>query len=92
MPKYTEHKIAGNYLYYTTHCIVEAMHAHASNEELKEEGSAKFFVMANGDTKVQSKGQLNEHQIHVIQRYIKKHYLEMYKKWAARSDEGFYEG
>lgn len=92
MPKYTEHKVAGNYLYYTSHCIIEAMHVHASNEELVEKGSAKFFVKSNGDTEVRDKGRLNDHEISVIQRYIKKHYQEMYKKWSARSSEGFFEG
>ena len=32
MPKYFQDKVAGYYLYYTKHCIVEAMHAHASDK------------------------------------------------------------
>ena len=50
MPKYFDFKIAGYYLYFTTHCIVECMHVHASDNELSEPGSAKFFVKGNGDT------------------------------------------
>lgn len=34
MPKYFEYKVYGHYLYFTSHCIVEAMHVHASDEEL----------------------------------------------------------
>lgn len=37
---------------YTSHCIVEAMHVHASNPKLTEAGSAKFFVKSNGETTV----------------------------------------
>lgn len=29
MPKYYEFKVCGYYLYYTAHCIIEAMHVHA---------------------------------------------------------------
>ena len=43
MPKYFEFKISGYFLYYTSHCIIEAMHVHASDKKLAEVGSAKFF-------------------------------------------------
>lgn len=45
MPKYYPFKIAGYYLYFTSKCIVEAMHVHASDSKLTEETSAKFFVI-----------------------------------------------
>ena len=47
MPKYYEYKVCGYYLYYTSHCIIEAMHVHASDKKLTESGSAKFFVKSN---------------------------------------------
>lgn len=40
---------------YTSSCIVEAMHVHASDRKLTEAGSAKFFVKGNGDTTVENK-------------------------------------
>lgn len=43
MPKYYEFKIAGYYLYFTSFCIIECMHVHASDRRLTESGSAKFF-------------------------------------------------
>ncbi len=92
MPKYFRDKIAGYYICYTKHCVIEAMHAHASDEELTEAGSAKFWVKSNGDTEIQNKGRLAEHELKAIQRYIKKHYKEMYEKWSEDSDTGFYEG
>ncbi|MBQ6554219.1 MAG: DUF4160 domain-containing protein [Firmicutes bacterium] len=91
MPKYYSYKIAGYYLYFTSHCTVEAMHAHASDKRLTEAGSAKFFVMKNGDTTVENKGQLNEREVNVIRKFIKMHYKEMYTLWAAMSDKGFYD-
>ncbi len=45
MPKYYDFMICGYYLYFTSHCIVEAMHVHASDRHLTESGSAKLFVM-----------------------------------------------
>ena len=48
MPKYYAFKICGYYLYFTSHCIIEAMHVHASDKKLTESGSAKFFVKGNG--------------------------------------------
>lgn len=43
MPKYYEFKVYGYYLYFTSHCIIEAMHVHASDGKLTEQGSAKFL-------------------------------------------------
>mgnify|MGYP005878585317 CR=1 FL=1 len=44
MPKYYDFMICGYYLYFTSHCIVEAMHVHDSDRRLTESGSAKLFV------------------------------------------------
>lgn len=59
MPKYYEYKIAGYYLYFTSYCVIECMHVHASDRKLTEAGSAKFFVKDNGDTVLQNRGILN---------------------------------
>lgn len=90
MPKYFPFKVADHYLYYTKHCLIECMHAHASDRKYTESGSTKFFVYSDGRTYVQNKGQLTEYQIRIIQRYIKKHYMEMYEMWARDTDTGFY--
>jgi len=90
MPKYYEFKVCGYYLYYTTACIVEAMHVHASDTKLTRKGSAKFFVKANGDTTIENKGVLKEYEINTIRKFIKIHYKEMYEKWTAISETGFY--
>jgi hypothetical protein len=92
MPKYYEFKIAGYYLYFTSFCIVECMHAHASDRKLTESGSAKFFVKENGDTVLQNKGILNDREISKIRAFIKINYKDMYKKWSEYSHEGFYKG
>ena len=92
MPKYFNYKVCGYYLYFTSHCIVECMHVHASDRKLTEEGSAKFFVCENGDSVLQTSGVLNEREIRRIQSFIKENYLEMYLKWAELSDQGFYRG
>ena len=90
MPKYYGFKIAGYYLYFTSHCIIECMHVHASDRKLTESGSAKFFVRENGDTVLQNRGILNDREIRIIQGFIKQNYQEMYLKWAEYSSEGFY--
>lgn len=91
MPKYYDYKVAGYYLYFTSHCVIECMHVHASDRKLTESGSAKLFVKSNGDSVVQDQGMLNQREILKIQEFIKKNYQEMYLKWAAYSKEGFYE-
>ena len=90
MPKYYSFKVAGYYLYFTSFCTVECMHVHASNEQLSEAGSGKFFVKQNGDTLLQNRGRLNDREIGIIQAFIKQNYKEMYLKWARYSDKGFY--
>ena len=90
MPKYYEFKIAGYYLYFTSYCVIECMHVHASDRRLIEAGSAKFFVRDNGDTVLQERGILTDREISKIQKFIKQNYQEMYLKWSAYSEQGFY--
>ena len=90
MPKYYDYKIAGYYLYFTSFCTVECMHVHASDRQLSESGSAKFFVKRDGDAVLQNRGRLNDREIRIIQSFIKQNYKEMYLKWAKYSKNGFY--
>ena len=92
MPKYYEFKIAGYYLYFTSYCVIECMHVHASDKKLTEAGSAKFFVKGNGDSVLQNKGILTDREISKIQAFIKENYEKMYEKWAQYSENGFYRG
>ncbi len=90
MPKYYDFMICGYYLYFTSHCIIEAMHVHASDRRLTERGSAKLFVKGNGDTLVTEQGELTDKQIRIIRDFIKLNYKEMYLKWSQMSDNGFF--
>ena len=90
MPKYYEFKVCGYYLYYTEHCIIEAMHVHASDKKLTESGSAKFFVKSNGDTTVERQGILSEREVRIIREFIKDNYKDMYLKWNELSNNGFF--
>lgn len=92
MPKYCSEKVCGCYLYFTSHCTMEAMHAHASDHKLKERGSAKFFVKSDGSSVLARKGSLKPKQISGIQEYIKLNYLRMYVQWRTASVNGFYVG
>ena len=83
--------ICGYYLYFTLHCIVEAMHVHASDRKLTEAGSAKLFVKGDGETVVKSRGLLTDKELRIIREFIKDNYKEMYMKWASMSPNGFYE-
>lgn len=91
MPKYYDFKVAGYYLYFTSFCVIECMHVHASDRKLTESISAKFFVKNNGDSVLQNRGILNDREINKIQDFIKQHYKDMYRKWAEYSQNGFYE-
>ena len=90
MPKYFDFKVSGYFLYFTSHCVIEAMHVHASDRKLTEIGSAKFFVKGNGDTIVKARGILTDKDIRVIREFIKDNYKEMYLCWAKMSPNGFY--
>ena len=92
MPKYYSFKVVGYFLYFTSKCVVEAMHAHASDSKLTEAGSAKFFVKENGETVVQEQGVLNEREVRKIQEFIKDNYKDMYAMWERYSSEGYYNG
>lgn len=90
MPKYYEFKVCGYYLYFTSHCVIECMHVHASDRKLTEAGSAKFFVKNDGESILQNKGILNDREVRIIQTFIKENYKEMYLKWSSLSEKGFY--
>lgn len=92
MPKYYDFMICGYFLYFTSHCIIEAMHVHASDRRLTEAGSAKLFVKGNGDTEVTKRGMLTDTELRIIRAFIKDNYKEMYLKWSSMSQQGFYEG
>ena len=92
LPKYYDFKVCGYYLYFTAKCIIEAFHVNASDSKLTEEGAEKFFVKENGDTEIQKKGVLSQKELKIIQKFIKENYKEMYKKWSALSDSGFFTG
>ena len=90
MPKYYPFKISGYYLYFTSHCTLECMHVHASDEELTEEGSAKFFVRSDGSTEVSNRGCLKDREIKEIQKFIKANYEDMYITWRTMGNNGYY--
>lgn len=90
MPKYYSFKVAGYFLYFTSKCIIEAFHVHASDGRLTEKGSAKFFVKADGDTELMAQGRLTEKEVRIIQRFIKLHYQEMYLIWSEFGGQDFY--
>lgn len=90
MPKYYDFMICGYYLYFTSHCIIEAMHVHASDRHLTESGSAKIFVKSNGETEVRVRGRLTDKELRIIREFIKDNYKEMYIKWSNMSNKGFY--
>ena len=92
MPKYYQFKVAGYYLYFTSKCIIECFHVHASDRQLTETGSAKLFVKSNGDTVVQKWGTVSETEMKKIRAFIKERYREMYLLWMEYSREDFYRG
>ena len=92
MPKYFAEKVCGHWLYFTTHCLLEAMHVHASDRQLTETGSAKLFVKSDGSTVVITPGKLTDKELRIVRAFIKDNYKEMYIKWSEMSNEGFYRG
>lgn len=91
MPKYTEDKIAGYYLYFTSKCVVEAMHVHANKGTIQRSGSTKFWVYNDGTSTVTGPTRMSKKNIGIIQQYIKLNYKDMYAKWQAYSTNGFKE-
>ncbi|MGN0070554.1 MAG: DUF4160 domain-containing protein [Atopobiaceae bacterium] len=92
MPKYYSYKIAGYFLYFTSKCIIEAFHVHASDGTLREEGSAKLFVKSDGSTRVMNRGRLTDRELRVIQQFIADNYEEMYLMWSNFGGKGYFRG
>ena len=49
MPKYYEFKVAGYYLYFTSHCIIECMHVHAKGT-LNDRETRKIQIVISTKT------------------------------------------
>lgn len=77
-------------MYFTMACTVECMHAHASDRQLTETGSAKLFIKPNGDTVIQNQGQVSASDMRKIQRYIKINHVTMFENWSKYSVHGYY--
>lgn len=91
MPKYFAEKVCGHWLYFTSHCRMEAMHVHASKDgRLREIGAAKFFVLADGSSRMMAQGTLRDCDVTVVQAFIKQHHAEMFAKWSERSAMGYF--
>ena len=90
MPKYFRDKVANHYLYFTSQCIVEAMHVHASDRHLSEYDYAKFFVKADGTSVMKKRGDLTNSEIISIKKFIKENYLSMYQTWKDFGGSDFY--
>lgn len=86
MPKYTEDIVAGCCLYFTTKCIVEAVHLHASDKKLTESGSAKFWVYEDGSSKVENMGRLKPQEAALIQKWIHDNIGIIAQKWSEYAD------
>lgn len=56
-----------------------------------KEALQSFFVRSDGATEVKAEGTLKGHEITKIQKFIKEHYLDMYKTWSEDSSNGFYQ-
>lgn len=89
MPNFANEKICGYYLYLTSHCVIEAMHAHASKDH-RESGSAKFWVRSDGSVVISKTGNIPASKLNKIAHYIEKNYKQMYDLWSKYSDQGFY--
>ena len=84
MPKLTDTKVAGYYLYFTAKCNIngEPVHVHASeSKRLIEAGSAKIWVYIDGKTEIAERGYLSSRDLLTICKYIEHHYLEIFFLW-----------
>ena len=70
---------------------MEAMHVHASKDsKLREIGAAKFFVLADGSSRMMAQGTLKDCDIPEVQAFIKQHHAEMFAIWSERSAMGYF--
>lgn len=90
MPNYFKDKVSGYYIYFTSKCIVEAMHAHANNKGPIPSGSAKFWVYEDGTSKLVEKGvcPLSKKDIAEIQNHIYLNFERMKTMWAEFACDG----
>jgi hypothetical protein len=73
--------VAGYFLYFTAHCIIEPIHAHASDSKLAEGGSAKIWVKENGDTVIANHGTISDRDMAIIRKFVKNNIESIKRTW-----------
>lgn len=83
MGKYIDFKIAGYWIYYTSHCLNEGIiHIHATDKgKLTEGDSAKLWVYKDGRSKVEKIGRLNKKELIEIQEWVKNNIDLIESEW-----------
>lgn len=89
MPDYCHHVFHGYHLYFTSSCVVEAFHAHASKDR-KRRAAAKFFIRSDGSVVIAKPGRLDSQTLNDIVDYIKNNHVKMYAIWRTMSSNGYY--
>lgn len=92
MGKYVEYKVAGYWMYYTSHCLNEGIiHVHATDKgKLSEAGSAKIWVHSDGTSTVAKRGLLNDRDLLEIQDWIFDNIDIIDKEWYKNNMGGEY--
>ncbi|MCL2015130.1 MAG: DUF4160 domain-containing protein [Defluviitaleaceae bacterium] len=71
-------------IYFTTYDKDEPSHAHANYPVKVEAGSAKIWIMINGETEVASAGKLSAKELKKTRRFLKENHMVLFKMWEDR--------
>ena len=89
MGKYTEHKIAGYWVYYNTDCLNEGIiHVHANKPIPRRKGAAKVWVHEDGTSTVADYGQVSKRDMMKIQDWIYDNIDLIQQEWRSNNMGG----
>lgn len=89
MPDFCPNIFGGYHLYFTSSCVVEAFHAHASVDR-RQGSAAKFFIRSDGSVVVAKRGRLSSKTLRDIMDYIRNNHVQMYALWCTMSTNVYY--
>lgn len=87
IPKYVKGKVTGYYLYFTSSCLSEPIHTHASDSKLKEGGSAKLWIHKDGSSTIQNKGICSDKELKIMQKYITNNIAIFIDTWKDKNSQ-----
>ncbi|MCL1988038.1 MAG: DUF4160 domain-containing protein [Firmicutes bacterium] len=87
MSDMTVGKAAGCWIYFTAHDKPEPTHVHSNKPKKVEHGAAKIWVKRDGETEIDTWGNLTIKEMKAVRKYLKDYHMILFEMWEEKFGE-----